>query len=66
MLPQFAPRQSSALHIDRPARGSAVIARVYPSSPSPDTTSRLSDLRQLAQRYNAMLDQDHAILRIAR
>ncbi len=66
MLPQFAPHQSSTLQIERLAHGSAVIARVYPSSPSPDTTSRLTDLRQLAQRYNDMLDRDHAMLRIAR
>lgn len=63
MLPQFAQRQGSALRVERFSQRSAVIARVCPEA---DTASRLSDLRHLARRYNAMLDQNHPALRIAR
>jgi hypothetical protein len=64
MLPQFAQRHGSALHIERVNDQTGVIARITAAR---DTTCRITDLRHLAQRYNAMFDQRRPQpLRIAR
>jgi hypothetical protein len=63
MLQQFDHIRSTSPRIERINRA-AVIARIVPAT---DTTSRISDLRNLARRYNdMMLDQRCFMFRIAR
>lgn len=62
MLPQFAQRHGSALQIDRFEPGTSVLARIRVL---PDVSSRIADLRTLAQRYNAQFEQRGPSLRIA-
>ncbi len=62
MLQQFEHTRSTSPRIERIGRAT-VIARIVPET---DTTSRRSDLRHLAKRYNDMLDQRCSMLRLAR
>lgn len=62
MLQSFTKNQHTTLRIDRVCGSPSVIARF---STSPDTARRRSDLRRLAQRYNAIFEQQSSQLRIA-
>lgn len=63
MLQQSDQQHNASPRVERSAHRADVLARIVPG---PDTSSRLSDLRNLARRYNAMLGQRHALIRIAR
>ncbi|MFG0293381.1 MAG: hypothetical protein ACIAQF_02020 [Phycisphaerales bacterium JB065] len=62
-MPQpFTKSQDTTLRIDRVCGSQDVLARITPSM---DTTSRRSDLRRLAERYNALFRKRSESLRIA-
>ncbi len=62
MLQPFTKNQDTTPRIDRVRGSRDVLARI---SPCPDTTSRRTDLRRLAQRYNALFLERRESLRIA-
>lgn len=62
MLQPFTKNQDTTSRIDRVRGSQDVLARI---SPCPDTTSRRTDLRRLAQRYNALFRDRCDPLRIA-